>query len=83
LFKFCFQLVWWMCVHPLLWLHFGFNIHKWKRGFITRYLYDVLDKFVTIFGVSKTVKTEAVLCICVYPRAISDCILYKACDSLV
>jgi hypothetical protein len=21
-----FQLVWWMCVHPLLWLLFGFNI---------------------------------------------------------
>jgi hypothetical protein len=23
-----FRLVWWMCVHPLLWLLFSFNIHK-------------------------------------------------------
>jgi hypothetical protein len=23
-----FWLVLWMCVHPLLWLLFGFNIHK-------------------------------------------------------
>jgi hypothetical protein len=32
-----FWLVWWMCVHPLLWLLFGFSIHKWNPGFITSY----------------------------------------------
>jgi hypothetical protein len=31
------RLVWWMCVHPLLWLLFGFDIHKWNPGFITCY----------------------------------------------
>jgi hypothetical protein len=37
-----------MCVHPLLWLLFGFNIHKWNPGFITCYSYDVIEKFVAI-----------------------------------
>jgi hypothetical protein len=32
------RLVWWMCVHPFLWLPFGFNIHKWNPGFITKVL---------------------------------------------
>jgi hypothetical protein len=27
----------WMCVHPLLWLLFGFNIHRWNPCFITWY----------------------------------------------
>jgi hypothetical protein len=35
-------LVLWMCVHPLLWLFFGFNIHKWN-GFITCYSYHVIE----------------------------------------
>jgi hypothetical protein len=42
----------WMCVHPLLWLHFGFNIHKQNPGFITYYSYDVIKKFITIFVAS-------------------------------
>jgi hypothetical protein len=25
-----FRLVWWMCVHPLLWLFLCFNIHEWN-----------------------------------------------------
>jgi hypothetical protein len=29
-----FRLVWWMCMHPLLWLLFDFNIHKRNPGFI-------------------------------------------------
>jgi hypothetical protein len=41
-----------MCVHPLLWLLFGFNIHKWKPGFITCYSYDMTEKFMAIFVVS-------------------------------
>jgi hypothetical protein len=32
-----FLLVSWMCVHPLRWLLFGFNIHKWNPSFITCY----------------------------------------------
>jgi hypothetical protein len=56
-----FRLVWWMCVHPLLWLLFGFNTHKWNPGFITCYLYDVIEKFITVFVVS--VKAEAILCV--------------------
>jgi hypothetical protein len=46
------RIVRWMCVHPLLWLLFGFNIHKWNPGFITCYSYDVIEKFITIFVVS-------------------------------
>jgi hypothetical protein len=44
-----FWLVWLMCMHPLLWLFFGFSIYKWNPGFITCYLYDVIEKFITIF----------------------------------
>jgi hypothetical protein len=47
-----FRLVWWMCVHPLHWLLFVFNIHKRDSGFITCYLYDLIKKFITIFVVS-------------------------------
>jgi hypothetical protein len=36
------RLVWWMCVHPLFWLLFGFSIHKWNPGFITCYSYDMI-----------------------------------------
>jgi hypothetical protein len=36
-------------VHPLLWLLFGFYIHKWNPGFITCYLYDVIEKFMLSF----------------------------------
>jgi hypothetical protein len=32
-----YKLIWRMCVHPLLWLNFAFNIHKWNSGFITCY----------------------------------------------
>jgi hypothetical protein len=35
----------------LLWLRFGFKIHKWNAGFITCYSYDVTEKFISIFGV--------------------------------
>jgi hypothetical protein len=55
-----------MCV-LLLWLLFGFNIHKWNLGFITLYLYDVFEKSFTIFVVSLLgVKTEVILKICVH-----------------
>jgi hypothetical protein len=40
------RLVWWMCVHPLLWLLFGFNIHKRNPGFITWHSYDVIEKLI-------------------------------------
>jgi hypothetical protein len=48
LFKFS-QLVWWVYVHPLLWLLFHLNIHKWNPGLITCYSYDVTEKFMAIF----------------------------------
>jgi hypothetical protein len=48
LFKFCWHL-WWICVQPPLWLLFSFNIYKWNSGFITWYLYDVIEKFITIW----------------------------------
>jgi hypothetical protein len=44
------RFVWWLGVHRLLWLLFGFNIHKWNQGFITSY--DVIRKFIAIFVVS-------------------------------
>jgi hypothetical protein len=47
-----FWLVWWMCVHLLLWLLFRFNIHKWNPSFITCYPYDVAEKFIAICVVS-------------------------------
>jgi hypothetical protein len=40
-----FRLLWWMCVHPLLWQLFGFNVHKWNACFITCYSYDAIEKF--------------------------------------
>jgi hypothetical protein len=46
-----FWFVWWMCVHPLLQLLFCFSIHKWNPGYITCYLYDVIEKFIPIFVV--------------------------------
>jgi hypothetical protein len=45
------QFVLWMCAHPLLWLLFGFNIHKWNLSFITCYSYNVIEKFIIIFVV--------------------------------
>jgi hypothetical protein len=30
-------------VHPLLWLLFGFNIHKWIPSFIIRYSNNVTE----------------------------------------
>jgi hypothetical protein len=47
-----FRLAWWVCVHPLLWLHFGFSIHKWKPYFIICHSYDDIEKFIAIFVVS-------------------------------
>jgi hypothetical protein len=41
----------WTCVHPLLWLFFGFNIHKWNSCFITCFSYDVTETFITTFVV--------------------------------
>jgi hypothetical protein len=41
--------VWWICVHPLVLLLFGFKVHKWNTSFITCCLYDVIEKSVTIF----------------------------------
>jgi hypothetical protein len=32
-----FWLAWWMCAHPLLWLLFGFSIHKWNPCLIACY----------------------------------------------
>jgi hypothetical protein len=47
-----FCIVWWMHEHPLLWVLFGFNIHKWNPGFITCYSYNVTEKFISIFVIS-------------------------------
>jgi hypothetical protein len=41
-----------VCIHPLLWLLFGFSIHKWNSDVITCYSCDVMDKFIAIFVVS-------------------------------
>jgi hypothetical protein len=62
-------LVWWMCVHPLLWLLLCFNIHKWSPSFITCYSYDVIEKFTAIFVVSLQ-KTKAILCVLCAPVCI-------------
>jgi hypothetical protein len=47
-----FWLVWWISVHPPLWLLSGFNVHKWNPGFITCYSYNVVEKDIAIFVVS-------------------------------
>jgi hypothetical protein len=46
------RLVSWTCVHSLLCLLFGFNIHNWNPRFITCYSYNVVEKFIAIFAVS-------------------------------
>jgi hypothetical protein len=33
-----------MCVHPLLWLLFGFSIRKWNPGFVTCHSYYLIEK---------------------------------------
>jgi hypothetical protein len=40
------------CGHPLLWLLFGVSIHKWNPCFITCYMCNMTEKFITIFVVS-------------------------------
>jgi hypothetical protein len=58
-----FRLVWWMCVHPLLWLLFGFSISKWNPGFITCYSYNVIEKFaIFVVSLKKIYKSRSVLC---------------------
>jgi hypothetical protein len=59
-----FRLVWWMCLLPLIWLLFGFNIHKWNSSFNTCCSYDVIEKLIAIFVLSlweKPTKAEAIL----------------------
>jgi hypothetical protein len=67
-----FQLVWWKCVHPLLWLLIGFNFHKWNPGFITCYSYNVIKKFIAIFwGIAlKRLKAKAILYVLCAPMSI-------------
>jgi hypothetical protein len=67
-----FRFVWWMCAHPLLWLLFGFSIHKWKPRFITWSSCDVIEKFIAIFVVSlyKSHKAKAILWVLCAPVSI-------------
>jgi hypothetical protein len=44
-----FRHIWWLYVHPLLWLFFDINSHKGKLGFIAFYPYDVIEIFIAIF----------------------------------
>jgi hypothetical protein len=79
-----FWLVWWMCMHPLLLLLFGFNIQKWNPGFITYYSYNVIEIFITIFMVSllKKSKLKPFSAFCGHPWAFLETFLNKTCDSL-
>jgi hypothetical protein len=66
-----FRPVWWMCVHPLLWLRFGFNVHKWNPGFTTCYSYDVIKKIINVMSLWKSQsRSEAILLILCSPVSI-------------
>jgi hypothetical protein len=39
-----------MCVQPLLWLLYGFDIRNWNPLFIS--CYEMIEEFITIFLVS-------------------------------
>jgi hypothetical protein len=81
-----FCLVRWMCVKPLLWLLFGFSIHKWISVSIICYWYDVIEKFIAIFLCRfKLVKPNPLSAFCVNTWAFSKSILRKSsnCDNLV
>jgi hypothetical protein len=47
-----FRHVWWMYMHRLPSLLYGFSIHKWNPLFITCYSYDMFEKFIASFVVS-------------------------------
>jgi hypothetical protein len=72
------------CVHPPLWLLFGFNIHKWNPGFIACYPYNVIEKFIAISVVSlkKKSKPKPFFVFCVHPWAFLEPTLCKTCDRL-
>jgi hypothetical protein len=76
-----FWLVWWMCVHPLLWLFCGFNIHKRDPGFINCYSYNVTEKSIAIFCSKSMPKLFSASH--VHRWAFSEPVLHKTCDSLV
>jgi hypothetical protein len=67
-----FRLIWWNCVHPLLWLLFCFNIRKWNPGFIM--LLERCDREIHphLCGIDleKSKPKEAFLCILCAPTAI-------------
>jgi hypothetical protein len=78
-----FRLVWWMRVHSLLWLLFGFNIQKWNPGFISSSSYDVTSKFVAIFvDSSKKSKNKSFSVFCGHRWVRSESSLRKTRESL-
>jgi hypothetical protein len=57
----------WICVHLLLWLLFGFSIHKWKVSSpVTRIMW-LRDSSPSLWYRCRKVKAEAILCILYAP----------------
>jgi hypothetical protein len=61
------RLLWLMCVHPLLWLFFGFN--NQVSSPVTRTL-QLTNSLPSLWYRSETVKAEAILCILWAPLSI-------------
>jgi hypothetical protein len=65
-------------VHPLLWLRFDFNIHKWNTGFITCYLYDLWEIYHHLCAIAlKWSKPKPFSAFCANPSEFSEPLLHK------
>jgi hypothetical protein len=69
-----------MCVHLLLWLPFGFNMHKWNPGFITCD-WEICHHLCGI-TVKKYTKRNPFSVFCAHLWAFSEPILHRTCDSV-
>jgi hypothetical protein len=65
----------------LLWLIFGFNMHKWNQGFIISYNATEIHHHPCGIDLKKS-KLKPFSVFCAYPWASSEPNLHKTCHSL-